>query len=73
MSSESNVAVKPISEKMRRRIEAGLHNLRDPDSDTRKRYEAAGKKWDEVFKPLQDAIAKSECLTETDFGIVINV
>ena len=72
MRNELNVAVKPISEKTRRQIEKGLRDLSNPNSDTRKRYEAAQRKWDKVFKPLEDAIAKSEFLTETDFGIVIN-
>ena len=62
-----------ISEETRRRIEEGLRNWDNPDSPARKRYEAAGKKWDKVTKPMEDAIARSECLTAADFGVIINV
>lgn len=73
MKGKSNIAVKPISGATRRRIEAGLRDLRDPNSETRRRFEAAGAKLNKLFKPLDDAIARSECLTEADWGIVINV
>ena len=72
MRKQPNVAAKPISGATRRRIEAGLRDLGDPNSDTRKRFEAARDKWDKVFKPLDDAIARSGCLTEVDLEIVVN-
>lgn len=71
MSSRSVAAVKPVSESTRRRVEAGIRDLSDPGSDTRKRYDAAGEKWDKLLKPLNDAFAVSERLTERDLGIVI--
>lgn len=58
-----------ISEETRRRIEEGLRDWHKPDSEARKRYEASQQEWDRVFKPLDDAIAASERLTEKDLEI----
>ncbi|OYV27431.1 MAG: hypothetical protein B7W98_01800 [Parcubacteria group bacterium 20-58-5] len=73
MMKNADSGVRPISEEMRRRIEAGLRDLSDPNSVTRRRYNAAAEKGVKLLKPLEDVIARSECLTESDLDIVINV
>jgi len=62
----------PISSETRQRIEEGLRNWTQADSEARKRFEAAQQKLDQVFQPLEDAISASERLTEQDFAIRIN-
>jgi hypothetical protein len=61
-----------ISEETRKRIEENLRDWDDPNSEVRKRFLAAQEKWDEVLRPLEDAIIASEQLTEDDFAIRIN-
>jgi hypothetical protein len=60
-----------ISEETRKRIEEGLRDWSNVDSEARKRFEAARGKWDKALKPLQDAIVASERLTEKDFVIFL--
>ena len=57
----------------RRQIERLLDEFGNPDSEARKRYEAAAEKWDKAIKPLQDAIDRSTQFTAEDFNIRINV
>ena len=58
-----------ISDETRKRIESGLVNWNDSNSDARKRFEASQKYWDRVFEPLKKAFEDSERLTEYDYNI----
>ena len=58
-----------ISDETRNRIESGLVNWNDSNSDARKRFEASQKYWDRVFEPLKKAFEDSERLTEYDYNI----
>ena len=62
----------PISDEVSRRIEESLRTWSDPDSAARKRFEAAGPKWEQALQPIEDAIVASERLTEADFAFRIN-
>ena len=53
-------------------ITAAFEQLADVDSDAYKAFEESGAKWTEIVKPLVEAIAESERLTENDFAIRIN-
>jgi hypothetical protein len=63
---------KEVSEDIRKRLEDGLSNLAQADSESRKRFETARVKWAQALKPIEDAIAASERLTAEDFSIRIN-
>ena len=53
------------------RIEQGLREWADPNSEARRRFDAAREKWDRELQPLTDAIAASERLTERDMQIIV--
>ena len=54
-------------------IENGLAHWHDPDSEFRKRFEKYREEAYERFRPLQEALTRSEMLTERDYMIRINV
>ena len=60
---------------LRRRIEEGLQNWNDDDSEARRRFEDCQQKLSqtEAFRKLEQSIAASERLTAADFAIRINV
>jgi len=62
-----------VSEETRKRIEEGLRDWNNPDSEARRRFDEAQEKLKPIFQPLQDAIAASERLTEKDYSIRFNV
>lgn len=53
-------------------IIAVLEQVGVADSAANKQFEESRAKWDEIVKPLVDAIAESERLSEDDFAIRIN-
>lgn len=61
-----------ISEKTRRRIEEGIRNWHDLNSPARKRYEASAPMWAKEIRQLEEAVARSERITEEDLNIIIN-
>lgn len=61
-----------IPPKTRRRIERQLRDWDNPNSAARKRFEAAKKRLDREFKPLEDAIKTSTHLTADDYAVTIN-
>ena len=63
--------MKQIADETRQRIEEGLRNWDDQNSVSRRIFDASQQKWDEVLKPLKDAIAESERITERDLNIRI--
>ena len=63
-----------ISEETRKRIEAGLQNWDNADSEERRRFEESQQKLSqsEAYRRLEASIAASERLTAADFAIRIN-
>ena len=61
-----------MSDATRQRIEEGLRNWDQPESEARKRFQAAQEKLNDVVKALEKAISASERLTEEDYVIRIN-
>ena len=53
-------------------ITAVLEQVGDINSPAHKLFEESRAKWDEIVKPLVEAIAESERLSEDDFAIRIN-
>lgn len=53
-------------------ITALLESVGDVNSEAHRQFEESRAKWDEIAKPLVDAIAESERLSEDDFAIRIN-
>jgi hypothetical protein len=54
------------------KIVAALQNLDNTHSDEHRLFEESRQKWEDIVKPLVDAISASERLTEKDFAIRIN-
>ena len=61
-----------MTDEQREQIEAMLSELDNPNSETRKRFDALGKKYDEMARPLLEAIDASTRLTERDYQLRIN-
>ena len=61
-----------ISETTRRKIEEGLRDWNKTDSVARQRFESAARPWKDSLQSMDDAIAKSEQITQDDLAIRIN-
>jgi len=63
---------KELSPESMTEIIAVLEQVGHPDSAAHKLFEESRAKWDEIVKPLVEAIAESERLSEDDVAIRIN-
>ncbi len=61
-----------ISEETRKRIEEGLRTWHEPNSEARKRFEAAKKELDKQHRPYQELLERSTRLTAKDMMFTIN-
>lgn len=61
-----------MSDETRQRIEEGLRNWNQAESETRKRFKATQERLTDVIDALEKAVAASERLTEEDYAIRIN-
>jgi hypothetical protein len=61
-----------MTNETRQRIEDGLRDWNNPESQARKRFDSAKETWDRKLQPLIDAITASEKITEADLRIVIH-
>lgn len=61
-----------VSQESMAEITAVLQQVDNPNSAVHKLFEESRQKWDEIVKPLSEAIAESERLSEDDFAIRIN-
>lgn len=62
-----------MNDETRQRIEREIADWHRDYSEARKRFEELRAKWDEVLKPLTDAIERCERLTEDDYNIRITL
>lgn len=52
-------------------IDAALRELDDPDSEISRFYNATRARWDEILRPLLEAIHASEQMTAEDYAVRI--